>query len=543
MLSLPATIAFQLCSSTSCRNVIVKTLKKRPRLLTEAFPSQFRHLLTKTAKKHGPITIVIDGLDECENDDDQVQLLNLIFEAVTSTKMRFLIASRSEQHIQAFFEQKDAAQHTYHIRLDDKAFNTSRDIEVFLRAEFARIRREHPHFWLPLPNGEDWPGNCVIVRIRDDSDSQFIFPILAISFIDTPYYRPDQQLQILLEDPPPHAFSKLDLLYERILSRCPPHLWHYGGDGLAAYKELVLGILTAIIVWPESLSPGQIAGVLDKEVDIVTPIVRGPLCTLFKLDRTNPGSPISFIQASFRHFLQDIKRSHQYFISSAQIDALFIRILSRPLHSTSTLDTLRRKALVGILTWVMALEHSVGVPHLASLLDIAPNVVEGVIRGPTKVLFELDSDQNIAFSTPTFKAFLLDASRASNFFVSSDKPDSLFIEVLSRNPPSDPVQAYTQDVLMGVLSVVAALGNQVKVAQIADLLDVPSGLVEGVIYGSTKPLFILDDAQYVNFFTPALKTFLLDASRAGKYFVSSDKTDQILSRAGPSLSDSTPRTL
>ena len=352
----PATIAYQLCRSrTSYRDAIKKTIKKRSAILSESFTSQFHQLLIKTAKKRwpfqSPITIVIDALDECDKVEDQVELLQLIVEAVNTTNMRFLIASRPEQHIHAFFQQKAVSQHTYHIRLDEESFNTSRDIEVFLRNEFARIRRLKPQFCPPLPNGEDWPGKVVIVQLRDDSDSQFIFPVLVIAYIDTPFYSPDQQLESLLAAPPPHAFSKLDALYERILSRGPPEL-REGSDGLQDYQTLVKGILATIITWSEPLSAAKIAEVLDKKVRAVQSIILGPMRSLFKFDHNNLDSPIMLCHKSLWDYLLDIERSHRFFVPSGEADTLFIRILSRrpPSDHSYSRDDLRR-VLAVMVNW------------------------------------------------------------------------------------------------------------------------------------------------------------------------------------------------
>ena len=176
----------------SIRNAI----SAKPSIFKESWPSQFRHLVLKPVVESwtfaGPATIVIDGLDECDSESDQVQLLELILEAAATKKMRFFIASRPDQAIDTFFSQIHASSHTCHIRLDEETFHTRRDIEVFLRAKFARIRQLKPEGCPRLPNGEDWPGSVVIRQIADDSDSQFMFPELAVDFIDLPGFSPNE---------------------------------------------------------------------------------------------------------------------------------------------------------------------------------------------------------------------------------------------------------------------------------------------------------------------------------------------------------------
>ena len=331
---LPATIAFQLSRSrSSSRETIKKTIKNRPGILSETFPSQFRQLLTMTAKKRwsfqSPITIVIDALDECDSPEDQVELLNLILEAVTSGKARFLIASRPEQQIHVFFQRKDVSQHTYHIRLDEESFNTSRDIEVFLRAEFARIRVEKPESCLSLPDGEEWPGNAIIVLIRDDSDSQFMYPRLCIDYIDTPSISPDQQLRNLVAARPARAFSKLDTLYHLIISRRSPDLLRAGEEALHQHQEVIMGILQIIIAWPRGpFFANEIAHILHEKADIVQNIIRGPMRSLFKFKADDLDSPITLCHKSLRDYLLDQNRSREPPIPGSA-DALFAELLSR----------------------------------------------------------------------------------------------------------------------------------------------------------------------------------------------------------------------
>ena len=637
----PATIAYQLSrSKSSCRDAIKKTIDKRPTILSESFSSQFRQLLIKTAEQRWsfkrPITIVIDALDECDDADDQVELLKLILEAVTTTNMWVLIASRPEQQIHSFFQQKNVSQHTYHVRLDEESFNTSRDIEIFLRGEFARIRSLKPELCRPLPNGEDWPGNAVIIQIRDDSDSQFIFPTLAIAYIDTPFYAPDQQLQTLLLAPPPHAFSKLDALYERILSRCPPEL-HEGGDELVGYQKLVLEILAVVVAWSEPVSATTIAGVLKKKVDVVQNIVLGPMRSLFKLDASKTNSPITLCHKSLRDYLLDVKRSRQFFVPSADAGILFISILSRRPprdHSYS------REELIGVLEVMVNWPGELTSTRIAEVLEVDETVVQNVILGPAKSLFHIEVNK-VRFSTSSIRPFLQNVECSGEFFIRHEDHDSIFTRVLSRQPPSDPLSFYSRDdlldvlttlvaggghtskreigmsllgldpvvakrvvlgpskalfnrypngkisfsarplksflqdanrsgrffiqgradaifirimsrplpsdilpsgshsreVLLGVLTVVMELGYWVNVQRIASFLDLALPLVEAVIFGPTKALFKLDNAGNINFAVPSFKEFLLDDKRAGEYWISKDRPDalfiEILSRRPP----------
>ena len=373
----------------------MKIIAKEPSILHEAFPSQFRKLVIRPAKRLGtplrPITIVIDALDECNSPTDQVQLLNLIFEAITSMHIRVLIASRPEQYIHAFFQRKDVSHHTYHIRLDEGTFNTNKDIEILLRSEFARIRLSRPEVCRPLPNGEEWPGDVVVYRLRDDSDCQFIYSRLAIDYIDTPFFSPDQQLKTLLAAPPNRVFSKLDALYHHILSRRPPEL-PAGSDELLAFQKLVMGILRVVISWPSPLSATGIARVLDKDVDVVQSIVRGAMCSLFKFDPNDVDSSIALCHKSLRDYLLDRHRSQEFFLPSAETDTLFTRVLTRISPPDVQQPYRARELLVGVLAVVVACLLWANLYQTGSVLKVVPRpIAEEATLIPTMTLVKPDA--------------------------------------------------------------------------------------------------------------------------------------------------------
>ena len=305
---LPATVAYQLCRTTTSRSVIEGVVQSDPDILRQTVEAQFRKLIIDPARGRWryfqkPITIVVDALDECDSVADQDTLLSLILEAVTTDTMRFFIASRPEQNIHAFFRRHDVSCRTVHIRLDEETFNTSQDILTFLRAEFARIRRAKPELCPDLPNGEKWPGEAVIRRLATDSDAQFIFPQLVVGYVDAVGLSPNQQLQQLLRALCPGAFSKLDLLYHQILSHCPPGL-AAGGPEFQRYQATVKGILQVILSWPKGpFSAAQIAKVLDLGSDVVQSIIHGPLRSLFKFKEGRPECGITFVHKSLPDFL------------------------------------------------------------------------------------------------------------------------------------------------------------------------------------------------------------------------------------------------
>ena len=536
---LPATIAYQIGQSrASCRSAVKRILAKKPFILGETFPSQFRRLVINPAKMlmsfQNPVTIVIDALDECDSVEDQVTLLNLVLEACATSKMRFLIASRPEQEISSFFRRAEVAQHTYRVQLDEESFRTSHDIEIFLRSEFKRIRLTKPEACPRLPNGEDWPGSTIVRTLSTYSDSQFMFPHLAIEYIDTEYFSPNQQLQNILTSPPPSVFQKLDSLYYLILSRRPPN--RDADADLTHYQDVVCGILQVIVVWPGGpFSAVQIAVVLDEQVDVVQHVIRGPLRSLFKFS-DDPDSCVTFCHKSVGDYLSDPRRAGEHFIPRNALDLLYIRVLSRQPPPTLLPFPHYRDLLKGIVLVLATWPFQVSLPEVASILDVTPSAAQNVVFGPARSLFTTSPEGLVLFSHLSLKSFFLDASRSGEFFTPSHRPDALFIRIFSRHSLNADADN-CGDILMGVLTVIITWPRWLTLDEIAVTLAVTPSAVQRVIDGFPQSLFV-PSHQCIAFNSHSgIEAFLLDVNRAGQFYIPDKSPDalymRLLSRGPP----------
>ena len=239
-----------------------------------------------------------------------------------------------------------------------------------------------------------------------------------INYIDTPYFSPDERLQSLLKAPPPDAFSNLDTLYHRILSSRPPKNPFRDGDHEHDYyEELVLSILEVIIAWPGGpFSAAQIAAVIKEKVDVVQNIIRGPMRSLFKFDTADTDSPITLCHKSLRDYLLDPNRSKEFSIASSDEDGLFMGVLLRK-PPTDRFRCYSRDNLMAVLKALVAAEGRSSISRIAYAVDLDTNIIERVIHGPSKSLFEVEDDM-VSFSLPSFLPFLVDTTRAGQFFVS-----------------------------------------------------------------------------------------------------------------------------
>ena len=581
----PATTAYQIAlSSDWCRLVIEAKLDHNPAILRETFASQFRELVIDATKELRqcspvPITIVIDALDECDSVPDQVALLELIFEAATLHGMRFLIASRPEQEIHAFFHRDDVAAHTLHVRLDEETFNTSSDIELFLRSSFARIRLSRLRLYPAIAmNGEGWPGNAVIRQIAIDSDAQFIYPHLIIESIDADRVTtPDEVLKSILEYSSPNTFSKLDSLYHQILSRCRQG----NASQCQRFKEVLLGTLEVIIVWQERVSIVDIANILDVGPHVVDNVVRGTMRSLFKFDEGETNPCVVICHKSLRDFLLDAKRAGEFFIPGDQPYGLFYRILSRqpPSADPAPSRIFSRQHLMGVIEvlFVKTLKYRMTLRRIASAMDVDVEIVRKVVRGPQRSLFvrvggrrpgdgdDKDKDVYLLLAGAigaSFSRFLLDTNLSGEFCVSSDNPDPLFLRILSRPPPFDFAHAYSRQDLLGVLDVLVTMARPspyMAIQKIASVLGIPTRIVWNAVRGPHRFLFDLqsdtgddscdgyggrisfyDDYGFDHLFA-GIRSFLRDEKRSGELCIERRKRIELVQNSA--LFFSTPPAL
>jgi hypothetical protein len=165
--------------------------------------------------------VIIDGVDECVPDRDQMLFLKLIGDALSKIHLplRFLICSRPEPHIQAAFESEVMIGITHTVSLNDQ-FEPDDDIHKYLKDEFARISAEHKHFRL----SPGWPPCRAINQLVSISSGQFIYASTVVKFVDDIYDDPRERLDIVLNTRPVNStspFAELDQLYIQILSQQP----------------------------------------------------------------------------------------------------------------------------------------------------------------------------------------------------------------------------------------------------------------------------------------------------------------------------------
>ncbi|KXN91945.1 hypothetical protein AN958_11005 [Leucoagaricus sp. SymC.cos] len=232
------TIAYQLATSLPpYRSALTKiiadditVLEKTPRVqLKKLIIEPFSALQRKRPFTRRPLLarklllIVLDGLDECEGLDAQLELVEMIeeFNRVASLPFLWLICSRPDPHLMYIFSRSIEC-NRHQLSIDTE---TRKDAEKYLRDGFTSIQQKFFG-----TSGGDWPSPDHFQKILDITDGLFVLGHAILGYIGNPTFQnPTQRLldflafmehadRIATDNP----LETLDLLYSRILMDISP---------------------------------------------------------------------------------------------------------------------------------------------------------------------------------------------------------------------------------------------------------------------------------------------------------------------------------
>ncbi|KAF9443954.1 hypothetical protein P691DRAFT_808057 [Macrolepiota fuliginosa MF-IS2] len=220
------------------RQYIVELLAIDPQLVEKSLAEQFETFIVQPfavkqllAGINDTVLILLDGLDECNGEEAQREIILLIGKTLLqypTSPLIWLIASRPEPHIRNTFASKTLRSSYEEIQVLVDSDQGCRDVEKYLRESFVGIRERYPQ---SIPSSlQQWPSESDLSTITTRSSGLFIFPSTLIRFIgDTAYADPDSRLQTVLEviestslsRGGQNPFETLDALYTHILSEVP----------------------------------------------------------------------------------------------------------------------------------------------------------------------------------------------------------------------------------------------------------------------------------------------------------------------------------
>ncbi|KAF8143585.1 hypothetical protein K438DRAFT_1993721 [Mycena galopus ATCC 62051] len=286
------------------RAPISQIVEENPSIVVRSIETQLQKLISEPFYRntvHGnrdPVTIVIDGLDECEGQDVHEEILRVIRKTSEYfLPLRFIVASRREPHICEVFE--SPFYHGGYRSLNvEQSFD---DVRKYLRDEFSRIHREHHRTMATIPS--PWPLPDILEKLVSNSSGHFIYASTVIKFIDDKNYRPTERLAVVQDanrTGSDLAFDALDQLYMSILSSAPR-------------KSQLIPMLCAIANF--NLHPDALDQLLGLDHGDARLLLRG-LHSVLKVPSDEPFhiDIISSYHASFFDFLENPRRSQNFYV-------------------------------------------------------------------------------------------------------------------------------------------------------------------------------------------------------------------------------------
>ncbi|KAF3911997.1 hypothetical protein AA313_de0207915 [Arthrobotrys entomopaga] len=307
---------------------ICDAIEQDPNIHTSALSEQFEKLVFKPLSQIDPKTvpsptvIVIDALDECDGNIQQVitfleHLQELRFD------LRIFITSRPETPIQLGF--KELADSTQNVALHDIQQDTIKhDISIFVRHEISEMRKTHG-----FP--EKWPGDNAIETLVEISLPLFISAATACRFIADKKPLVQRRLDAILKQRNVKFVSKLAQTYLPVFGQLLEDTDEDEKEYLTAEFQEVIG---TIVLLESPLSLGSLSRLIDKPEDQINTTL-DPFQSVINTPE-DPNLPIQTFHLSFRDFLLDTSNKEQWFWLDKdqihkQIFAYCIRLLSESL--------------------------------------------------------------------------------------------------------------------------------------------------------------------------------------------------------------------
>ncbi|KAF8983222.1 hypothetical protein BDQ17DRAFT_1378225 [Cyathus striatus] len=297
------TIAYQLAvflPITGLRKAIEMHVTHNPDVISQSMEAQWRKLIVTPLKAavemkdaHPPTVIVINGLDECLDEDAQVQMLRMIASASSYGLPLHIIISKFIKH-------------TLKVELIHSD-EVDQEIQLYLKDELKKVRFDDRYTEI-IQYNPSWPSESDIKRLVVKASGQYIYAAAVLKHIHKPSTDPVQQLEnvLLLPDTHATAFSELDQLYLQILRKSK-----------SAQQDRILSIIGLMIVILQEEQPFQLPILLV--IEQLLNLKPGHL-RLGTWDRPEP----RLHHASLEDFLRDKSRSHEYFINERKVYAEII---------------------------------------------------------------------------------------------------------------------------------------------------------------------------------------------------------------------------
>ncbi|KAF8968715.1 hypothetical protein BDZ97DRAFT_1797626, partial [Flammula alnicola] len=311
--SLFSTVAYQLAIAipTTFGREIEEKIKSDPSILKKNMTLQLEKLIIEPIQlldsATSPLVIVIDGLDECQGETTQGEIVRLLgsLSQHDNLPIKVILTSRPEPWICHEFDAGLFLPHTRRLFLEQTS-ETDEDIRTFLRSGFSNVCSSPDHRSAMANIPKPWPTDSVVDELVDKASGQFIYASTLLKFVGDPFKCPPDQLDLILaaastsKNNSTNPFADLDRLYIEILSTSPD-------------KQQTLDVLGAVLALMDvkfewwQLFVGYIKQLLDLQPEKALRSIRS-------LTDISEDGRVKFFHKSFPDFLLDASRSDSYFI-------------------------------------------------------------------------------------------------------------------------------------------------------------------------------------------------------------------------------------
>jgi len=312
-----ATIIYQIVTEfPETRSLIADKISKNPLIFELSLEVQLTALIAEplaeiaqiTPRPLSPRLFIIDGLDECDNESAQSQVVRMFVDGLRQIQHSFphkvLFASRPETHLVPTFGTRNIIPHLRRIRLGD-GWDIDADIRKFLVDSFDDIKHEHP---LGRLLEKDWPSPDIIDTLVLRSSGQFIYASTVIKYIKLHRHHPVERLKVVLglaKDCKYQAFAELDALYRHILSSAED----------SALLSQILCILLMRFSQYTFLEPLKVARHLLGLADGMIELQLGALSSVIEIR----GQKMLFLHASLPDYLTDEGRAGPFYVYADKV--------------------------------------------------------------------------------------------------------------------------------------------------------------------------------------------------------------------------------
>ncbi|KAK7014035.1 hypothetical protein R3P38DRAFT_1456832 [Favolaschia claudopus] len=336
------TIAYQLALLfPGFKSALGLRLTTDPSLLDKSIPAQFQRLVLDSyaeASSSCSLVMVLDGLDECESETRQQDILQSIAGSLNSRPLlRILIVSRPEAHIKEMFGEPP-------LQLCGQLSvpGSMEDVRIYLVDEFKRIRKTHSAM---ATTSSVWPEDHLMQQLVAKSSGHFIYAATVIRFVEDKDFDPGERLAIVTQLQSPDddfsPFAELDQLYLQILNMAPHR------SRLSRILSVIAADFTTSMIVGNmgqllGLKPGEILLTLRRLHSLINIVedrrpdwATGPLSSR----DTRTEKIISVYHASFLDFLHDPGRSQSFGFTDSNRQNLTVDMLTCLTHSSDHDDT------------------------------------------------------------------------------------------------------------------------------------------------------------------------------------------------------------